>query len=267
VARAVTSARDAGARVAVIDSGSTDATVQIAESLGATVFTNPWPGYAEQRNWALDAIRAWSPGWVFYLDADEVIMPALAAELKKIVAAPPTVDGYLVKRRLIWMGQWIKRGYYPVWLLRVFRYGAGRWEARSVNEHAVVDGATGRLEHDILHDDARGISAWSVKHVAYAAAEAREFALARAASDGAEASLFGTPTQRTRWLRERVFHRAPLLLRPWLLFGYRYVIRGGFLDGRAAFTYHFLQSLWFWTLVDVMHIEERDKIARSKPAP
>jgi hypothetical protein len=161
------------------------------------------------------------------------------------------------------MGKWIRRGYYPVWLLRLFRYGQGWCEARQVNEHIVVNGETGQLKHDFMHEDRRGIEAWTRKHIQYARREADELGRRRPADDSVQARLFGTQPERVRWLRQNVYNRVPALLRPVLFFLYRYVLSGGFLDGRAAFIYHGLQAFWYPLLTDAFVLETSQQLQEA----
>jgi hypothetical protein len=123
-----------------------------------------------------------------------------------------------------------------------------------VNEHILVQGSVGLLKEDFMHEDRRGLSHWIEKHNQYAALEAQELLQHRV--DGQIAvALRGSQAERKRWLRYRVYNRLPPLVRPFLYFFYRYVIRGGFLDGREAFIYHFLHALWFHLLIDARFLE------------
>jgi glycosyltransferase involved in cell wall biosynthesis len=251
----------------VVDSFSTDRTVEIARGYGADVSHNKFVNFANQRNFALRTLPIRSE-WVLFLDADEWLPDALKREISLLIAANPPENGYYIKWRLIWMGRWIRRGYYPTWILRLFRYGKARCEDRAVNEHMIVEGPTGSLRNDFMHEDRKDISDWIAKHNRYSTAEALELFNARSAPDYREldARLFGTQAQRKRWLRYKVWNRLPPLLRPFLYFSYRYFVAGGFLDGREALAYHFLQGLWFPMLVDIKYIELKRRRAASAAA-
>ena len=240
----------------VLDSFSTDRTLEIAGCYPCVILQNCFDNFAEQRNFALDQLPI-KTEWVFFLDADEWFPDDLKREIAEVIASNPKENGFYIKRRLIWMGKWIKRGYYPTWILRLFRHGQAHCEDRAVNEHIIVDGKTGQLRHDFMHEDRKGISDWIAKHNGYAMREALELFNKRAAEGYQEidARLFGTQAQRKRWLRYKVWNRLPPLIRPFLYFFYRYVLTGGFLDGRAAFVYHFLQGLWYPFLIDVYYLE------------
>jgi glycosyltransferase involved in cell wall biosynthesis len=249
----------------IVDSLSTDRTLDIARRYGCHIAQNRFENYAKQRNYALEHLPIRSE-WVFFLDADEWLPDVLKQEISALIASCPRENGFYVKWRLIWMGRWIRRGYYPSWILRLFRHGKGRCEDRAVNEHLIVDGATGRLLNDFIHEDRKGVTDWIAKHNRYATAESQELFNTRSAPDYREidARLFGTQAQRKRWLRYEIWNRLPPLIRPFFYFFYRYILAGGFLDGREAFAYHFLQGLWFPMLVDIKYLElKRSRASRA----
>jgi glycosyltransferase involved in cell wall biosynthesis len=240
----------------ILDSFSTDRTLEIASQYGCQIVQHKFENYARQRNFALDALPIQS-AWVLFLDADEWLPHALKQEISATLTAMPAVNGFYLNRRLIWMGRWIRRGYYPSWILRLFRRGKGRCEDREVNEHLIVDGATAQLKEDFIHEDRKGISDWIAKHNRYATLEARTLLAVKrdTAYQEIDASLSGTQAQRKRWLRHRVWNRMPPLIRPLFYFLYRYILKGGFLDGRQGFIFHFLQALWFPMLIDIKYLE------------
>jgi hypothetical protein len=158
---------------------------------------------------------------------------------------------------MMWMGSWIRRGYYPTWVLRLFRRGKGRCEERAINEHLIVEEPVGRLKFDFIHEDRKGIADWIDKHNRYAAREALEL-LKRDQKLGQEeirARFWGAQPERRRWLRYRVWNRLPPLVRPLLFFAYRYVVSGAFLEGRASFVYHFMHAMWYRMLIDAKYLE------------
>lgn len=249
-------------RVIVVDSGSTDRTIEIARQTGCEVIIQEFRGYASQRNRGLAA--ASDCEWALFLDADETVPADLRTEVDRTLCEAGGIDGFFVRYRLIWGGQWIRRGYYGSWLLRLVRVGRARCEERSVNEHVIVDGATGRLSADLLHDNRKGIGDWVAKHIAYARKEAEAIFTDAASPDLIEPSLVGSHRERVRWMRTKIWNRMPPVIRPAFYFMYRYVLRGGFLDGRQAFAFHVLQAFWYPILIDLMYLEMLQKRNRAR---
>ncbi len=256
LAQALASLAGWAGEVLILDSLSTDRTLEIARRFDCQIATNKFENFSKQRNYALDHLQIRSE-WVLFLDADEWLPDVLKHEISALIATSPQENGFYVNRRLIWMGKWIRRGYYPTWILRLFRLGKGHCEDRTVNEHLIVDGTTGRLRNDLMHEDRKGVSEWIEKHNGYTTLEALELLNIRAAPAHGEmnARLFGTQAEFKRWLRYRVWNRLPPLVRPLFYFFYRFVLTGGFLDGRKAFAYHFLQALWYPMLIDIKYLE------------
>lgn len=240
----------------ILDSQSVDRTLNIASQYKCHITQNKFENYAKQRNFALDNLPITSE-WVLFLDADEWLSDELKKEISELLVTSPVQNGFFIKRRLIWMGRWIRRGYYPSWQLRLFRHGKGYCEDRAVNEHLIVQGLTGYLKKDFTDENHKGVSDWIAKHNGYAAREAQELLNTRAMKNYQEidVSLFGTQAQRKRWLRYRIWNKLPPLIRPFFYFSYRYILLGGFLDGREAFIFHFLQALWYPLLIDIKYLE------------
>lgn len=258
IAQALDSVSGWANEIFILDSYSSDRTVEIARRYSCHVSQNKFEDYAKQRNHALDSLPIRSE-WVLFLDADEWLPSEIKHEISERLASAPLENGFALNRRLIWLGRWIRRGYYPSWILRLFRRGKGRCEDRAVNEHLLVEGAIGELRHDFIHEDRKGVGDWIAKHKGYAALEAKELLGSSAALAYREmdARLFGTQAQRKRWLRHKVWNRLPPLIRPFFYFFYRYVLSGGFLDGKEALHYHFLHALWYPMLIDVKYLELR----------
>jgi glycosyltransferase involved in cell wall biosynthesis len=250
-------------QVFVLDSYSTDRTLEIARQYHCIVVQNRFEGYGKQRNFAIRNLPI-DCEWVFFLDADEWLPGKLRGEVTEVIAHHPAENGFYIKRRLIWMGKWVRRGYYPTWVLRLFRHKHARCENREINEHMVVEGATGHLRNDFMHEDRKGIGDWITKHNAYATREALAF-LKKDRTAELSARFWGSQAERNRWLRNHLWNHLPPLLRPFLYFCYRYVLRGGFLDGRAGLTYHFLQALWFQVLIDIKYLELKAQQLRGLP--
>jgi glycosyltransferase involved in cell wall biosynthesis len=243
----------------VVDSGSTDRTVAIARA-SARVFEHPFEHYGAQRNWAIDHLPITAP-WTLHVDADERITPELRASIASALAAESVtarLDGFLVSRRTMFMGRWIKHGgHYPAWHLRLMRTGVGRCEDRLYDQHFYVPGAVRKLQGDLIDTLTPDVATFTARHLRWAALEAAEHD-APLGTEGRIRGRLGTENaiEQRRWLRDW-YARLPLFVRPTAYFLYRYFVRLGFLDGRAGLVFHVLQGFWFRFLVDALILERR----------
>jgi glycosyltransferase involved in cell wall biosynthesis len=266
--RCIKSVLPFASEVFVVDSFSSDRTVEIAESLGAIVYRNEWINYATQLNWSLDNLPI-NTEWVMRMDADEFVTEGLQKRItEELETMNGSVSGIFVRRRVYFMGRWIRHGgYYPTWLLRIWRNGKGYCEKRWMDEHIkITEGSTVSIEEDIVDDNRKGLHWWIEKHNGYATREAIDMLNLKykfLQYDDIPASLSGTQEQRKRWLKENVYARAPLFVRPFVYFIYRYFLRLGFLDGREGLVFHFLQGFWYRFLVDARIYEIKKKARRE----
>lgn len=252
-------------RIFVVDSESTDRTRDIARQHGAEVVVQPWLGYAKQKNWALDNLPI-DTDWVFILDADEAITPALRDELLSISRKDPTSvpeSGFYVNRLPHFMGRAIRHcGFFPSYNLRFFKRGRARYEDREVHEHMVVDGLTTQLKQIMLHEDRRGLEHYIAKHNRYSTLEAREILKEqlRVASTRAEQLERGIAFR--RWLKLHVLPYLPLsgVFR----FFYMYFFRLGFLDGATGFRFCLLLATYDFFITLKLH-ELRQAGAAKNP--
>jgi glycosyltransferase involved in cell wall biosynthesis len=252
----------------VVDSGSDDRTVAIAEAYGAKVVGHSFESHAKQWRWALEKLPL-STEWILALDADQRVTAGLREDISQTVAAGwdegSRVAGCFVKRKQIFRGRWIKHGgYYPKYLLKLFRRNRVWVDDRElVDHHFYVRGAVTKLQHDLVEENRNeaDLSVWLAKHVRYASLQAEEeFRRAKVGRLGrGQMSFLGTPDARTLWLKG-IWECLPLYLRPCLYFFYRYIVRLGFLDGSDGFVFHVLQGFWYRLLVDI----KLDELRRAR---
>ncbi len=252
--------------IIIVDSFSTDATLDIARQYTNNVYQHPFENQAEQLNWALDNVPV-SGDWVLRLDADEMATPELATEISSVLPGlSPDVTGLYIKRRVYFMGRWMRHGgYYPTWLLRAWRKGCARSEERVMDEHMVLlRGSADYLKHDIKEENRKDLFAWVERQNRYSSREV-EALLRPAVQQEIAPSLFGTPVARRRWLKYNVYLRFPPFLRAFLFFLWRYFFQLGFLDGKEGLIFHFLQGCWHRFMLDAKLYEFRLKERRTGP--
>lgn len=245
----------------VYDSLSTDRTVEIAESLGAKVTKRPFDNWAAHQNWGLQNIPFKHP-WVFYIDADERMTPELR---DAVLAAVRTLGGdiaFRVQRRDFFMGIWLKHVQASPFYIRLFRPGKIRYE-RLVNPVTIPDGPVGELAGYLDHFPfSKGISHWLDRHNSYSTFEARQILENRAT--GARFQLhkafFEKDFHERRFHQKELFYRLPL--RPFIKFLIIYVLKRGFLDGKAGLTYATLQSVYEYMIV--LKTRELEAAARQE---
>jgi putative colanic acid biosynthesis acetyltransferase WcaF len=226
-------------KVFVVDSGSTDGTMDIARGAGAEFVHQDWLGYAGQKNWALEHLPFEAP-WILILDADEVITAPLRDRLVEIANRPieqVKENGFFINRLSYFMDQPIHHcGYYPSWNLRFFKRGLGRYEDRAVHEHIIIDDPIGRIPTPMDHYDRRGLEHFFAKHNRYSTLEAAQlFAEIVRPDEFKIQPNITAETRRRRWLKRHITHSVPL---PGLWrFLYMFVLRRGILDGRMGFEF------------------------------
>jgi len=238
----------------VVDSKSTDATGQIAESFGASVvqfeYNGGWP---KKKNWALTHLP-FRNEWVLLLDADEVLCEGGREEIQRVLKSKSEISGYWINRRFMFLGKWLKHAYYPNWNLRLFRHSLGRFERLvegetnsgdvEIHEHVFVKGATGRLKTELEHYAFPSVESFIEKHNRYSNWESRfEWELKKK----------GTPSllqdRRVKLRRHLKLLSRKLPMRPLLRFWYIYFVQRGFLDGIEGYYFAQLHACYEWMSV------------------
>lgn len=243
----------------VIDSGSTDETVALARASGAVVFVNPFQNQAQQFNWALTQLPT-DTEWILRLDADEIVSQELADEIDKgLPIQRSNICGVYVSRRMTFLRRPIRwGGVFPLRILRLFRFGHGRYENRWMDEHLIIDGSTAHFFGEIIDDNVNSLTFWTEKHNFYSSREVvdilnQEFGFMP--RETTACLVGGQQTGVKRWIKENVYARLPGGFRAFAYFFYRYVIRFGFLDGKEGTAFHVLQGFWYRYLVDLKLLE------------
>lgn len=253
--------------IIIVDSFSTDATLEICRKYTDKIYQRKFDNQAMQFNWALDNIKI-SHDWVMRLDADEFVLPELADELKTLMEdishknnILDGIAGFYIKRRCYFMGKWIKHGdCYPMWFLRLFKKGIGRCEELTEEHIVLSEGKTIRLKNDFVDYNRKGLSFWLEKHANWAIGEMYDTLSLMEGNKQIgliKTSLFSSQEKRRRWLKTNLYSQLPLFVRAFMYFFYRYFVRLGFLDGVEGLIFHFLQGLWYRFYVDAKIYEAK----------
>tara|TARA_R110000751_G_scaffold68236_2_gene138899 strand:+ start:9639 stop:10502 length:864 start_codon:yes stop_codon:yes gene_type:complete len=245
--------------VVILDSGSSDNTIDIATSFGARVFHRDFDNFSSQRKHLLNNIQ-FKTTWILVLDADEILTNELKEEILSILPSSDK-DAYFMKRRFYWMGEWVKRGYYPTNLLRLGKVGLINCDDREINEHMICStNLVGQLNHDFIDQNHKGLKEWVDKHNQYSDREADALFLV----DPNSYSLLNGQYSRKRWIRKNIWNNLPPVIRPFFYFFYRFVIKMGFLDGPKVAIYHFLHAFIYRVLIDFKYLEKKWKIKKGR---
>lgn len=242
-------------RIVVVDSGSTDRTMEVAKKYGADVYQHPFENYARQFNWGIDETCI-DTKWVLRLDADERFTPELCTRLEKECKSHEhdDVNGFVLEAWLYFMGRRLKYGGSRKKKLMVFKTGIGRIEDRKMDEHTILsEGRTKEIKEKFLHYDYKDLNAYVKKLNWYAVREMQDYMEDRFYEfgfDGADKEINSIRAKKTR------YYRFPMFLRCWLYFIYAYIFCGNCLNGKEGFIYSFLYHLYYRILVDAKIFEQ-----------
>jgi glycosyltransferase involved in cell wall biosynthesis len=252
LARCLESLREAG-EIYVIDSQSSDESVEIARSHGAKVvqfhYQGGWP---KKRQWAMDTLPL-AYDWILLIDADEALTPQLINEIQSAILNPG-VDGYQVPLQMYFLGRQLRHSGATFYKLSLFRRGKGRFECRlreqdasmadmEVHEHVMVDGKIATLRSPLMHHNVESLSRYIRKHDEYSNWEARLWLMGGTSAGELPPAFLGSQAQRRRWLRKQFFFVPGS---PILFFLYKYLFCLGILDGIPGLIYCGFQGIQFF---------------------
>lgn len=249
-------------RIVIVDSYSSDGTKTLCEKMKSdnniSFYEHKFINHSEQLNWAFKNTNI-NTTWTMRMDADEELTPELVNELqKKLPKIASDVNGIILKRRVYFMGRWIKHGgKYPELLLRIFRTGFGECEQKFMDEHLIIkSGNTIKFDEDIIDNNNKHLEWWTNKHNWYSNKEVEDYqgkldvTLDNSSESLMDESIIKGQAERKRFIKNNGYYKLPLFFRAHIYFIYRYYVRLGFLDGKEGKIYHFLQAYWYRFLVD-----------------
>lgn len=252
------------ADIFVVDSYSTDKTIDILNERGIAYQQHSFGNYSLQRNWAQDHDPFGNP-WVLHLDADERLTPELRDWIINDFPSYTDTDAFIFSRRAVFLGKWIRfGGHYPNYHLRLFKKECGRCEDKAYDQHFVSTGKSEIIRgKDIINVLSDNLGSFIERHNKWSLMEAVEI-LKQQKSGEVRSKLVGNPIERKRWLKNNLFEGLPLFIRSIFYFIYRYFFRLGFLDGKRGLVFHVLQGFWFRFLVDAKVYEIRKEMSDDK---
>lgn len=255
IARCINSLKDVADRICVVDSGSTDRTIEIAKDLGAEVVVHEFITHGQQFNWALKELNI-TTTWVFRLDADEEVTEELGREIisKCELHKDDDVNGFVGNFKIFFMGRFLKYGgMYPFYRTTVFKTGKGYIDENGMRDQTVI--SEGRLEYlknDFLHYDFKDLRTWIAKHNWYSDLEVKNLTDSMQDADGTRTDT----ADKTIKMRDGFYYKLPRYFRARLYYWYRYYFKLGFLDGEAGRVHAFLQAYWYRYLIDAKLFEK-----------
>lgn len=259
IERSVQSAKKICDRVVVVDSGSTDNTVVIAQANGADVFVHEFITHGKQFNWALENTNI-AADWILRLDADEVITDEAAQEILELVEkhASDDVNGIILRFKVFFLGKFLKHGgIYPFLKLCVFKNQFGYVIEEPMRDQTVItSGRSVYCKKDCLHYDFKDMTSWILKHNNYASLETNNVLLNQKKDN--EEDLIKS-VRKTKKMRDNFYYKLPMFFRAKLYYLYILIFKFAFLDGRPGLIHAYLRTMWYRYLVDTKLYEQRIK--------
>ena len=255
--RLLESIRDLDAPIYILDSGSTDGTIAIGKQYGAVFLQHKFENHPKQWDYALNNVPVTTP-WVICLDADQIVTPELKTLLIEFKEEDYAgINGIYFNRKNFFKGRWIKHGgYYPFYLLKMFRYGIGYSDTNENMDHRfIVPGEVKIWKDGIIQEEnlkENSIHFWIEKHNRYSDLVAQEEVerMMKMRTQIINPRLWGSPDERTAW-RKQLWWKLPRYVRPMIYFTQRIIFQLGILDGRTGIIFHFLQGFWFRLIIDI----------------
>lgn len=257
IANAINSVKKLAKRIVVVDSFSTDKTIEIAKSLGAEIIEHEFENQAKQFIYAINHLEI-DTQWIMRLDADEIISKKASKEIEEICFFNKDTDinGIVVRFEVNFLGKKLRHGgIYPFRKMIIYKKDKGYMEDRAMDEHIVLnEGKSIELKHDSYHRDYKDLNAWIDKHNKYSSREVEDYFL----NNNQESKQLNKSAKIKRFIKFKIYYKLPLGTRAHLYYLYRYYFKFGFLDGKEGKIFAFMQAYWYRFLVDAK-IYERDK--------
>lgn len=278
--KCIESFRGIARRFVIVDSFSTDRTEELCHKLNIELneigscldfYQNKWSSYADQFNWGLTNTDI-STEWAMRFDSDEELTEELAIEIEtKLSILREPINGIILRRRIYFMGRWIKHGgRYPELLLRIFRTGKAYCEKKLMDEHMILlEGTTFIFEHDLIDNNQKDLEWWIAKHNWYSDREVYDYQMIFKNQVNDKLEKYGESSRQAkmkRIIKNRGYYKLPQFFRAHIYFLYRYYIKLGILDGPEGKIFHFLQAYWYRFFVDAKLYEcEKNSIIMKNP--
>lgn len=257
IANSINSVKNLSKRIVVVDSYSTDKTVEIAKSLGVEVIQHPFENQARQFIYAIDYLTI-NTQWIMRLDADEMISIDAVKEIEDICLTNKNTDinGIVVRFEVNFLGKKLRHGgIYPFRKMIVYKKDKGYMEDRAMDEHIVLkEGKSIELKHDSYHRDYKDLNAWIDKHNKYSSREVKDYFL----NTNLESKQLNKSAKIKRFIKFNIYYKLPLGTRAHLYYLYRYYFKMGFLDGKEGKIFAFMQAYWYRFLVDAKIFEKKN---------
>lgn len=258
ISRCLQSVFDIAKRIVVVDSGSTDSTLEIAKSFGASIYFHSFINYADQFNWAIDNTDV-QTRWVFRFDADEQLTPELKREIVEQLSQhmDDDVNAFLMKYKIFFLGRFLKHGgVYPFKKITIFKHGHARFEKKQMNEHMyLLDGRIIELKNDCNHFDFKDLDSFIQKHNWYATRETADY-FETIYKSNEDKDVYKT-AKKAKKAKHGFYYKMPLFIRAKLYYIFRYYFKFGFLDGKPGKIYALIQAYFYRVIVDAKIYEKR----------